>query len=161
MDYLTSEEVRDILVISFPMTTIVDSVSVQAIAEEVVFKMEGSDLRRLILDFTGVSFVSSELAGVLVNLRRYCHVQGVSLKLAGLSSGFREVLELTNLSTLFKIYRTRNSAIEMFGADDFIVRHEFFENYANFGTDDLSDSAPVPVAPLRLTLEPETSAFRF
>lgn len=161
MDYLTSEEVRDILVINFPMTTIVDPVSVQAIGDEIFSHVEDSDLRRLILDFTGVSFVSSELVGVLVNLRRFCHVQGVSLKLAGLSAGFREVLDLTNLSKLFKIYRTRKSAIEMFGADDFTVRHEFFETYANFGTDELIEAAPVPLAPLSLTLESETSAFRF
>lgn len=161
MEYVSSEKVHDILVVGFSYSMIVDPITVQSIADEIVSKVENTDSRRLILDFSGVEFVSSELVGRLVSLRRYCQVKGIALKLAGLSSSFREVLELTNLRKLFKTYRTRNSAIEMFAADDFVIRQRFFESYASTQPEENNFAAPVAVAPLRLTVEQDASAFNF
>jgi len=159
MEYVSSEIVRGVLVIGFPTATIVDSLTVRSVADEIIARVEDMDCRRLVLDFAGVGLVTSELIGRLVSLRKYCQVQGIKLKLAGLSAGFKEVLEITNLSSYFKTYRTRNSAIEMFVADDFMIRHEFFETYANSESEDFSNAAPVALVPLRLTLDAETNVF--
>ena len=160
MEYVSSREIQGVLVIGFPSAAIVDPVAVQMISEEVMARVENADCRRLILDFTGVSFITSELVGKMVGFRRYCQTNGISLKLAGLPASFRRVLELTKLSTQFKTYHTLNSALEMFGADDFMVRQEFFAAYANSPSDEFSGAVAANV-PLRMTSEGEPSVFCF
>jgi len=160
MSYISTEYARDILVIGFPSTTILDSVAIRSISDEMIAAVEDFDCRRLVLDFTGVDFITSEWIGSLVQFRRFCQVRAISLKLASLSDSFLQALKLTKLATHFKTYGSRISAMEMFEADDFVARHNFFTEYANEGRE-FAVSAPTLIAPSRLTYEESHVAARF
>jgi anti-anti-sigma factor len=67
--------------------------------------------RLLILDFQGVSSIDSAGLGELVSLHMWAEVNGCNLKMTGLSSRIRRLLELTNLTSVFAIYATEADAI--------------------------------------------------
>lgn len=131
MNYLTTETEGDILVIGFRVATLIDRLSISEVAEEWMEQLESSDLRKLIIDFSSLEFLSSDLLGKLVELRTACLVRGVSLKLCSLSKELKNALSLTRLTGQFKTYRTLRSAIECFGADNYVARQEFFSRYAS------------------------------
>jgi anti-sigma B factor antagonist len=65
----------------------------------------------LILDFQGVSAIDSAGLGELVSLHMWAEGNGCNLKMTGLSSRIRRLLELTNLTSVFEIYATEADAI--------------------------------------------------
>ncbi len=160
MSFISTQCVGDILVISFPSATIVDSFTIQTVSDEMVQAVEDFDCYRLVLDFVDVDFVTSELLGRLLQFRQYCRVHGVSLKLANLSESFHQALKLTKLGVHFKVYPSLANATEMFEADDFVARHNFFSKYSS-ETEEPVVSSPTLIAPARLTFEQSRSAVGF
>ena len=131
MNYLTNRTEGDILVIGFRVASIIDRLSVTEVAEEWMQELELSDGRKLIIDFSELEFLSSDVVGKLIELRTACMVKGVALKLCCLSDELEQVLSMTRLNAQFKIYRTQRSAIECFAADNFVARQAFFAGYAS------------------------------
>jgi len=67
--------------------------------------------RVLILDLQGVSAIDSAGLGELVALHMWAQANCCNLKMVGLSSRIRRLLELTNLTSVFEIYATEADAI--------------------------------------------------
>jgi anti-sigma B factor antagonist len=65
----------------------------------------------VILDLHGVSAIDSAGLGELVALHMWAQGSGCNLKMIGLSSRIRRLLELTNLTSVFEIYATEADAI--------------------------------------------------
>ena len=74
----------------------------------------GDGKRNLVLDLSGVEYMSSaglrEMVRVLKQVRR----EGGDLRLAALSERVQEVLELAGLDTIFEIYPTQVEAVGSF-----------------------------------------------
>jgi anti-anti-sigma factor len=90
----------------------------------IVFRDEVIELSRIvgnaietaqivILDFQGVSAIDSAGLGELVALHMWAQAQGCVLRMTGLSSRVRRVLELTNLTSIFEIYATEQEAMSV------------------------------------------------
>ena len=150
MKYLTSKIEGDILVLNFGVTTITDRLAVDSIASEWIDILAESELHKMIIDFSSVEFISSDLLGELLDLRTACEVAGVSLKLCCLSRDFESALELTQMSSMFKTYHSQRSAIERFNADNFLVRQEFFARYASETETETSYAASVHTPSMEL-----------
>jgi anti-anti-sigma factor len=67
--------------------------------------------RLLILDLQGVSAIDSAGLGELVALHMWAQGNACDLKMTGLSSRIRRLLDLTNLTSVFEIYATEADAI--------------------------------------------------
>jgi len=67
--------------------------------------------RVLILDLQGVSAIDSAGLGELVALHMWAQANCCLLKMVGLSSRIRRLLEMTNLTSVFEIYATEADAI--------------------------------------------------
>ncbi len=70
---------------------------------------------RLILDFSGVTMISSALIGRLVLLQRKADASGGTLRLCDLGKPVFDALKTTNLDRILKIARDRREAREAFG----------------------------------------------
>jgi anti-anti-sigma factor len=70
------------------------------------------DTREVILDFEGVESLDSAGLGELVLAHMSAEGQGKSVKLSGTQPHIRELLELTNLSSVFELYPSLEDAIE-------------------------------------------------
>jgi anti-anti-sigma factor len=88
----------------------------------IVFREEVLELSRVvgecieqaqmvILDFQAVSAIDSAGLGELVSLHMWAQAHDCTLKMTGLSSRVRRLLDLTNLSSVFEIYATEADAI--------------------------------------------------
>jgi len=71
--------------------------------------IETSDV--VILDLKGVSAIDSAGLGEMVALHMWARGHGHTLKMTGLSSRIRHLLELTNLTSVFEIYATEEEAL--------------------------------------------------
>jgi anti-sigma B factor antagonist len=71
--------------------------------------IEATDL--VILDLKGVSAIDSAGLGEMVALHMWARGHGCTLKMTGLSSRIRHLLEVTNLTAVFEICATEQDAI--------------------------------------------------
>lgn len=67
--------------------------------------------RCVVLDLHGVSVIDSAGLGELVALHMWAQANACALKITGLSSRIRRLLELTNLTSVFEIYATEADAV--------------------------------------------------
>lgn len=147
MNYLNERIENDILIVEFTVATILDSLAVDSVWQELNDRVGRADRSRVVIDFSSVEFVSSGLLGVLLTLRSMGQAKGFSLKLCGLTKGMKKIFSVTELDGLFKTYRTQRSAIESYGAESFVVRHEFFTRFdaARKSKSDVAAQNPVAV----------------
>jgi anti-sigma B factor antagonist len=90
---------------------------VEADADEVktqLLSIAGATLGRLVLDMSAIAFVDSRGLEALVEVTEEMSEGGQVLKLCGANKTVREVLELTELSTLFDLFEDAGSAARSF-----------------------------------------------
>ena len=68
----------------------------------------------IVLDLSGVAAMDSAGLGELVVLYMWADAFGCQIKLAGAGDCIRQMLELTNLSSVFSMYASSAQAIESF-----------------------------------------------
>ncbi len=71
--------------------------------------------RKLIVDCTRLTYISSHGLGVLVRLHKKLAVKGGDVKLAAVAGAVPRVLSLTRLSEIFQIFPTVEDARRAFG----------------------------------------------
>ncbi len=89
--------------VAFPAGLMLDSVTIQKIGRqlyEVVERPSG----RVVLDFDGVRFMSSQALGVLLTMRQKADKSGTRVVLSGIHEKLFRVFQITNLHTMFKFF---------------------------------------------------------
>ncbi len=103
----------------------VDGVTVVNCQGRIVFGEESSHLRdylkqilassrKMILNFSGVSYIDSGGLGTLVGVYSSARSAGADIKLTGLGQRLRDVLQITKLVTVFEVYDNEQQAIAAF-----------------------------------------------
>lgn len=62
------------------------------------------DMRTLVLDFAGVTFMDSTGLGTLVQIRNVCAEHDTQLKLRAVGENVRRVLDMTNMTSVFVLH---------------------------------------------------------
>ena len=70
--------------------------------------------QKMLLNFQGVSFMSSAMITKLVTLNKTCKAKGVTLKFCEVSSNVMEVFKITKLNKLFDIQAGEEKALASF-----------------------------------------------
>ncbi|MEX2544587.1 MAG: STAS domain-containing protein [Phycisphaeraceae bacterium] len=89
----------------------------QADADQLKVRLEqvrGVSLGRLVLDVSAIPYVDSRGLEALVEVHDELARSGQSLKLCGVNETLREVLDLTELGSLFEQYEDTGSAVRSF-----------------------------------------------
>jgi anti-sigma B factor antagonist len=116
MPQLTITDRDDVVVVSFLESKILDEGVIRQIGEE--FKKlttESAAERKLLLKFTGVSFMSSSMIGQVMRLVKQCKADKVALKLCEIAPPIMEVFTITRLDKILDIHKTEGEAIKAFG----------------------------------------------
>lgn len=103
----------------------VDGVTVVNCQGRIVFGEESSHLRdylkqilassrKLILNFSAVTYIDSGGLGTLVGVYSSARSAGADIKLTGLGQRLRDVLQITKLVTVFEVYDNEQQAIAAF-----------------------------------------------
>jgi|SRR5579864_985395 len=75
---------------------------------------DNKEHKRVVLDFSGVEFLSSYSLGLLANLNKKLNAAGNQLRLCCLGPQLREVFRITHLDKVFAIYGSQQDALRDF-----------------------------------------------
>ena len=88
---------------------------IQAAAELVLVPLKDRPPSSLIVDLSKVPFFGSEFISFLLRCHLIVKQKGTELALAGVNERIRELLQQTNLDTIWPIYDTREEAMSALG----------------------------------------------
>lgn len=114
MAAITTQVHDDVLVVGFTDSKILDSQRIEQIGRELQTVVGEAEHRKLLLNFRGVSFMSSAMITKLVMLNKTCKAQGVNLKFCEVSPNVLEVFKITKLNRLFDIQEDEEKAVASF-----------------------------------------------
>ena len=111
----TLSEMRDgVLIVRFVDTELSDEIRIREIGAELVELAGQPGVKQLLLNFDGVSFMSSAMLGQLAILTKRCISHNVSLKMCTVAETMREVLRIVRLDTLAEILADEKEALKVF-----------------------------------------------
>jgi anti-sigma B factor antagonist len=104
----------DVSVVTFNDQKILDEAAIQELGAELLALVEQDNRKRILLDFTGVDFLSSAALGKLITFDRKLKTAQGRLKMCGLAPGILEVFQVTKLNKVFDIRSERAEAVASF-----------------------------------------------
>ncbi len=115
MSALQSETTGDgVLVVSFTDAKILDEAKIAQIGKELMDFVAQADQGKMLVDFSGVSFMSSAMIGKLVLLHKRCKTAEINMKVCNISDNVMEVFKITRLHKVFDIQKDRAKALASF-----------------------------------------------
>ena len=109
--FLKVDQSGDVAVVTFLVKRILDEPTIQAIAEQLFSLIEQDGNRKLLLNFTGVEYMSSAALGKLINLhKKVTSLQG-KLAMCAVIPQIYEVFAITKLDKIFKIFPDEDAAM--------------------------------------------------
>ena len=116
MSSLLISDQQDVVIVSFKDVRILDDHSIQQIGEKFNdLTLQAASGRKLLMDFSHISFMSSAMIGQILKLHKYCKRDTIKLKLCGISPSIMEVFRLTGLTKILDIHPNRAEALAVFG----------------------------------------------
>ena len=113
---LDVNDVGDVSVVRFRDKTIMEDPGIQEIGRELYGLVERDNRKKVLLDLSGVSFMSSAALGKLVTLYKKSHSNGSDLKLCGIGPEIIDVFAVTRLDRLFDIRTNESDGLVAFEA---------------------------------------------
>ena len=115
MALLRTQETDDVLVVYFTASKVLDEATIQGIGQELMdAAASAATNKRLLLNFSGVAFMSSAMIGKLVLLHKQCKTDGINLKICEVSGNVQEVFKITKLNKVLDVYKTEEKALKAF-----------------------------------------------
>jgi anti-sigma B factor antagonist len=107
---ITREEV--IGIVSFKSPCICDVEEIANASVQLRQYIQTHPLRRMVFDFDGVKFFSSQVLGLLLEARAHLRPHAGEVVVASLSPQLERVFRITNLDRIFRLYPDRANAIQ-------------------------------------------------
>jgi anti-sigma B factor antagonist len=107
-------EVGDVSVVRFVDRRILDAANIEGLGDELFGLVEAEHRKRLLLNFTGVEFLSSAALNKLIILDKKVKSNGGKLVLSDLRQEIKEVFAITRLDQLFTIADSEQKALKKF-----------------------------------------------
>ncbi|MDA9858184.1 STAS domain-containing protein [Rubripirellula sp.] len=114
MAAITTQTKGEILVVGFTDSKILDSQRIDQVGKELQESIALAAHKKLLINFSGVSFMSSAMITKLVMLNKTCKAQGIALKFSDVSPNVLEVFKITKLNKLFDIQEGEDKAMASF-----------------------------------------------
>ena len=108
---LVIQQIQGATVVNFRDVSILDGSSVEVIAKELYSLVDQQALRKIILDFTQVRFLSSSMIGVLLNLYKKSQAIKGRIVVCGLRSELYKVFKIMRLEHLLTFADNEHDAL--------------------------------------------------
>ena len=107
---------NDVAVVGFATSRILDQSNVQQLGEEFDALVEQFKLEKIVVNFAGVTYMSSAVMGKLVGLLKRSKAAGGRLILCAIEDSIFEIFEIMRFDKMFDIRKTEDEAvIELMG----------------------------------------------
>ena len=100
-----------VFVVSFKQASIGGIGEVEKIAETLRELIKDQDVCNMVVDFSTVSFFSSQMLGLLVDIWRRIKDKGGTLLISGINPQLTRVFRITHLDKLFDFHETTEAAV--------------------------------------------------
>ena len=111
---LEVEDIGDVTVVNFVDRKILDEQNIQAIGEQLFSLVEQEGIKKMLLNFGNVEYLSSAALGKLITLNKKLQQAGGKLILCNIDPQIHEVFEITKLDKFFKIMKEEQAALQAF-----------------------------------------------
>lgn len=112
---LLINSIRDVTVVTFEEISILDTIQVDYIGDTLNDLIDNRAVRKLVLDFANVRFLSSSALGVLITAQKKISAIKGQLILCGLRDELKKVFTISRLDKLFKFAKSEEEALATFG----------------------------------------------
>jgi len=106
---ITIEE--GIAVAGFRAASITDLEEISAVCERIGKFIEKNHPKRIVFDFEGVKFFSSQILGLMVDVRAKLQAYDGEVVISGIDPQLHRVFKITNLDKVFRFFPDRESAV--------------------------------------------------
>ena len=110
---LEVEPIGDVTVVNFVDRKILDEQNIQIIGEQLFSLVDEQGLRKILLNFANVEYLSSAALGKLITLNKKLQQAGGKLILCNIDPQIFEVFEITKLDRFFKIIKEEQAACKL------------------------------------------------
>ena len=104
-------------VVEFKTPTITDVDAISVVSRQIKEFIEREHPKILVVDFEGVKFFSSQLLGLLLNVRSKLGVYGGEVMISAINPQLYRVFKITNLDNIFRFFPDKERAIEALSTD--------------------------------------------
>ena len=108
---------QDIAVMAFTVASISDFEKIAKIAKKVGQFIEEQRPAKIIFDFEGVKFFSSQVLGLLIDMRSKLQAYNGEVVVSAINPQLYRIFKITNLDKIFRFFPDRQSAVDTVGAD--------------------------------------------
>ena len=108
--------IQDVMVVNFRATSILESTAVQAVARDLYALVDQQACRKIVLDFSPVRMLSSQMIGVLINLHKKSQDIKGRVVLCGLRPDLSKIFKITNLDKVLTFADNEEQARAKFRA---------------------------------------------
>jgi anti-sigma B factor antagonist len=107
---ITNEE--GVVVIAFKATSISYAEEIAGVAKAIEEFIEQNRPKRVIFDFWGVKFFSSQVLGLLLNIRDKVQKYDGEVVISAINPQLHKVFKITSLEKVFRFFPDKESAIK-------------------------------------------------
>lgn len=105
---------NDVRIISIPDAELSDLQRIETVGSELASALVQCEEKRLLINFREVQFMGSAMIGKIISLFKRCKQHQVDLRFCELNENLMEVFELMQLTKMFEVYPTQESALSAF-----------------------------------------------
>jgi len=103
---------EDVAIASFTGSCVCDVEEIAHASAQLRECIEADPPRRMVFDFSGVKFFSSQVLGLLLEARARLEPHNGEVTISSLSPQLQRVFRITNLDKIFRFYPDRAAALE-------------------------------------------------
>ncbi len=107
--------IRDVTVVTVNDSSVLDTLQVQQVGDELYNLVDNKAVRKMVLDFGKVQFLSSSALGVLITLRKKAEAIKARIIICGMRPELMKVFKITRLDKMFEFKDTEEQALSVFG----------------------------------------------
>ena len=108
-------KIGEVLVVEFEDAKMLDEAGIIEVGDELAAAVDECDGKKMLLDFSAVSFMSSSMIGKIVFLDKDCKKKGVDLRICSIAPSIMEVFNLMHLNKVLKIHKNPDEGLHGFG----------------------------------------------
>jgi len=112
--YLDVKKVGVVTVANFRAQKLLDDLLIQQMGDELYQLADSEPGIKLLLNFSGVAFLSSSVLGKLISLNKKCKANQGKLKFCEMDPKIYELFTITGLNRLFSIHDEEVTALQDF-----------------------------------------------
>lgn len=120
MDQQTGVEIRkegDIVIVAFRSTSISDVDRIAISSKQIKDFIDINQPHILIFDFEGVKFFSSQVLGLLLDIRSKLQTFNGEVVISAINPQLHRVFKITNLDKVFRFFPNKENAVKTISTD--------------------------------------------